>query len=787
MTAPPSLSYADFLASKRLSAPSAGFESINPLWIPDGLFPHQEVSVRWALQKGRAAVFGDTGTGKTRIEAAWAGYIQAAADKPVLVLTPLAVAPDWVGEAAALNIRANVCLSQKDVKPGQITVANYDRLHLFELDRFIAGALDESSILKSFSGATCRSLIDGFSRTPYRLAASATPSPNDYTELGNHAEFLGVMTRTEMLATFFTHDGGDTSKWRLKRHAVKAFWEWVGTWAIAFRKPSDLNPAFSDDGYVLPPLHIHRHEIDFQTVVPEGRLFEDEAVTLTDQRSVKRGSLSARVAKVAELVAAEPDEPWLIWCELNDEGGALEKAIPGAVQVSGSDTTAFKEDRMRDFSEGRLRVLISKPAICGFGMNWQHAARMASVGIDHSHEKWYQCVRREWRFGQTRPVHAHVIHTPQEAPIVRSLKEKEARAETMAEEMIGLMNSREQVGAIQEATDRETETYRRDVARGANWELRLGDCVEGLREVEDDSVGYSVFSPPFASLYTYTNSQRDMGNCRGQDDFVEHFRFAVRELHRVLMPGRLLSFHCMDLPLGKARDGVIGLRDFRGELIRLFEAEGFVLHSQVVIWKDPVTAMQRTKAIGLLHKQLVKDSALSRQGIPDYLVTMRKRGDNPVPVVGRLAEYHGTDQWEISSPLPPCDGTRDELPTNQRQSIEIWQRYASPVWMDINPSRTLQYTSAREEADERHICPLQLDVIERGVQLWSLPGDLILSPFAGIASEGYVSVLRGRRFLGFELKESYWKQGCHNLRRAETEAGQQSLFSLDAEELAVAA
>ena len=264
--------------------------------------------------------------------------------------------------------------------------------------------------------------------------------------------------------------------------------------------------------------------------------------------------------------------------------------------------------------------------------------------------------------------------------------------------------------------------------------LYNGDSCEVLKGIPDSSIHYSIFSPPFASLYTYSNSERDLGNCRTTSEFYEQFMFIVSELYRVLMPGRLISFHCMDLPLSKERDGIIGIRDFRGELIKVFENAGFVLHSQVCIWKDPVTAMQRTKAIGLLHKQIKKDSCMSRQGIPDYLVTMRKPGDNPEPVTH----------------------------TNETFPVAVWQRYASPVWMDINPSDTLQALSAREEKDERHICPLQLGVIRRALNLWTNRNDIVLTPFLGIGSEAVVSIEMGRRAIGCELKTSYYNQAVAN-------------------------
>lgn len=285
------------------------------------------------------------------------------------------------------------------------------------------------------------------------------------------------------------------------------------------------------------------------------------------------------------------------------------------------------------------------------------------------------------------------------------------------------------------------------IETGENWTMVLGDCVEQLAAYEAGSIDYSVFSPPFASLYTYTDDPRDMGNCRDTEEFLEHFRFLAAELHRVLVPGRLVSMHCMLLPSSKVRDGVIGLKDFRGDLIRACEAAGFVHHSEVVIWKDPVTAMQRTKALGLLHKQIRKDSSMSRQGIPDYVVTMRKPGENPKPIA------HG-----------------EEFP------VSLWQRWASPVWTDINPNETLQYQAARDNDDERHICPLQLEVIRRCIGLWSNPGDLVLSPFAGIGSEGWEAIRWNRRFLGIELKRSYFDTAVRNLRVREAERDQMALF-----------
>lgn len=282
-----------------------------------------------------------------------------------------------------------------------------------------------------------------------------------------------------------------------------------------------------------------------------------------------------------------------------------------------------------------------------------------------------------------------------------------------------------------------------DQSSGDNWTLVHGDCVEVLQGLPDHSIGYSIFSPPFESLYTYSNSPRDMGNCRTHEEFFQHFDFLIAQLARIMQPGRDVSFHCMLMPTSKERDGYIGLRDFRGDLIRAFQAHGFIFHSEVVIWKNPVTAMQRTKALGLLHKTVRNNASMSRQGIPDYLVTMRAPGEPTVKVT------HDPESYPVSK----------------------WQEVASPVWMDINPSETLQYRSARDHNDERHICPLQLEVIRRGIDLWSNPGDVVLSPFAGIGSEGYVSLQMGRKFVGVELKSSYYRQAAKNLTNYKAECG----------------
>jgi hypothetical protein len=484
-----------------------------------------------------------------------------------------------------------------------------------------------------------------------------------------------------------------------------------------------------------------------QTTTGQMALFAMEARTLNDQRKVRKASLTLRVAAAAKLANSNSDQ-WLVWCDLNDESKALTDAINGAVEVSGSDSDDHKRQAAIDFQDGKIRVLVSKPSIFGFGLNFQRCHNVAFVGLSHSYEAFYQAIRRCWRFGQDQPVNAHIIYDVAEGRVIDNIRRKEADSIQMAQSMVEIMKQQtmEQLKKIQ----RQVAPHVTEHKSGDGWDMYMGDCVESIKQLDSNSIHYSIFSPPFASLYTYSNSDRDMGNSRTEQEFFDHFGFLASELHRVMMPGRLISFHCMNLPSSKERDGFIGVKDFRGDMLRIFQSAGFVFHSEVCIWKDPVTAMQRTKAIGLLHKQVRKDSALSRQGIPDYLVTVRKLGDNTEPVAGPFTEFAGEN--------PPAK-TGDEI----KDSINIWQRYASPVWMDINPSDTLQYRSARANEDERHICPLQLEVIRRGLQLWSNPGDVVLSPFAGIGSEGYCSIQAGRQFVGFELKPSYFNCAVKNL------------------------
>lgn len=445
--------YAQFIGGKLLRVAPTGFNA--PATLGD-LFPHQEALTRWALMRGRAAIFADTGLGKTRMQLRWAQAVAQHTGGRVLILAPLAVGAQTAHEAQSIGIDARHCRNDAQATGATIVITNYERMHLFDHDAFIGVVLDESSCIKHHDTRTFQTLVSAFSRTQFRLCATATPSPNDWTELGTHAEFLGICSRSEMLSEFFVHDAAKTQDWRLKGHAREQFWKWVCEWGAMIRRPSDIG--FDDSAYELPPLTVHEHITQSEEPI-EGMLFAMPAQSLSERRAARRQSLDARVAECASMVN-RTDGPWIVWCDLNAESDALLASISGAIEIRGSDSNDDKESRLIAFSEGRARVLITKPSIAGFGMNWQHCANMAFVGITDSFESYYQAVRRCWRFGQTKPVHVHVFASEIEGAVVENLRRKEKLAAQMAAELSAL--TRDAVRMAVSGTSRTSNTYDAD-------------------------------------------------------------------------------------------------------------------------------------------------------------------------------------------------------------------------------------------------------------------------------------------------------------------------------------
>jgi hypothetical protein len=422
--------YISFIRGKSIVHGDVGFtiskDELSPM-----LFEFQKDIVRWALAKGRAALFTATGTGKTLMQCEWAKHVHAQTRGSILIVAPLAVCHQTKDMAANIGLDITVCRSQNDVVRG-VNITNYEMLHKFNADSFDGIVLDESSILKNYSGATRNMIIDMFGATPYRLACTATPAPNDFMELGNHSEFLGVMTRTEMLSMFFVHDGGDTSQWRLKGHAAQDYWAWIASWAVVLTMPHDLG--YEDDGFALPPLNIHHVEIP-SALPADGMLFAMPAETLMERKQARASTTSDRVTKCSEIVNAA-DGPFLVWCGLNRESEMLSRLITDAVEIKGADSTDHKESSMLGFSRGDIRVLVTKPSIAGFGMNWQHCSNVAFVGLSDSFEEYYQAVRRCWRFGQKNQVNVYIITSELEGAVVENIKRKERDAERLVSEMV---------------------------------------------------------------------------------------------------------------------------------------------------------------------------------------------------------------------------------------------------------------------------------------------------------------------------------------------------------------
>lgn len=666
--------YQEFLSRKRIDIRETGIfvdrKQINPM-----LFDFQKDIVIWLLRVGRAACFADCGLGKTFIQLEFARIIHEITGKDVLIVAPLAVSLQTRREGEKLGITVHVCRKQVDVKPG-INITNYEMIEHFQANKFIAVVLDESSALKNFSGTIKQLLVRMFSGMQYKLCCTATPSPNDHMEILNHAAYLDVMQSHEALAIWFINDTMNMGTYRLKNHAVKDFWKWVSSWAISLSKPSDLG--YEDNGFALPELIVTKHliEVDIIEGRGDGELFRNPDLNATGYHREKRYTSKDRATKTAEIVNST-DELYCIWCDTNYDADELIRQIPGAVEVRGNHSIDFKEKVSRDFSEGKIRVLISKPSIFGFGLNFQICHNVIFCGLSYSYESYYQSTRRFWRFGQNFPVNVDIIIGESEKAILDIILTKEEKYHELKSNMQIAANS------VQYSHKKGIE-YKMDYTRktefGDDFTLINGDSIEEIKTLENDSVHFEIFSPPFSNLYIYSDSFRDMGNCKNDGEFFEHFDYLIPELYRILMPGRLCAIHCKQLVNYKGRDGASGLRDFRGDIIRAFSAHGFQYHSEVCIWKDPVIEMQRTKSHGLLYKQLRKDSSYSRQGLADYLVIMRKWTEDGVDVA------------------PVNTKTKDNF------ELDKWQNYASPVWFDIRQTNVLNIQLARDGNDEKHIC-----------------------------------------------------------------------------------
>lgn len=768
------MNYQQFLATKKKNIIKSGFK-VDELSLNSNLFDFQKYVVSNALDHGRYAVFADTGQGKTLMQLEIAQQVFDHTNKCVLILAPLAVTGQTIQEGQKFGINVT---RYDHWQSSCIQITNYHQLENIDLSNVACVCLDESSILKNETGSFRNLLIDTFKGLPYKYCFTATPSPNDPTELGNHAEFLDIMSYDEMLAMYFVNDSKKQkgSKWRLKGHSTKKFYEFVSQWAVMFSHPKDIG--FDHDDFDLPELEVK--DITVKTSVSSGQLFNGDAVSATDYHSSLRESEQLRINETLKLVKSIPNnEPILIWTKQNPESDKIYKLLSekgyDCRNVKGSDSDQKKERDLLGFSNGDYQILITKESIASMGLNYQHCGYQIFNSIDFSFERTYQALRRSWRFGRKEKVTAYMIATDKMSNVAKTQKEKQEQFKQMQKHMTSSINKniKKTESIIDTSMDVKTENY---------WLMR-GDCVQRIKEVPDNSVDVIIFSPPFADLYVYSDHIEDMGNVTNYDQFVQQFKYLVKELKRVIKPGRLICVHSMNLPTLKSREGYIGLRRFNSIIGDCFESEDMFLHSEHAIWKDPLLAAVRTKTKGLAHKTLLSDSSQVRTGIFDLIQCFKTKEENETPISHDLLKnyvpMHEYDKFPRS-----VEGFNEYWGYNPESTYDkktqyshhIWQRYASPVWMDIREFDTLQYMNARGTNDEKHICPLQLPVIERLLTLYSSKGESCLSPFGGIGSEGYQSVVMGRKSISIELKESYFNVNIKNHKRAVAKTGELKLF-----------
>ena len=749
--------YQEFLKSKERKPIAAGFE-VSEQHLNSNLFDFQRYIVGKALRMGRYAIFADCGLGKTLMQLEWAHQVSEYTGKPVLILCPLAVAGQTIQEGQKFGIKVEKYHNNEQQKG--VYICNYEQLDNIDTRQFVGVVLDESSILKNFTGKYKNALIERFKETPYKLCCTATPSPNDLNEIGNHSEFLNVLDAQDMRAKWFVRDEG-MNNYRLKGHATRDFYGWISSWATMLTKPSDIG--FKAEGYELPKLNYIDRQIQTQKK-DNGKLFNDVSVSATEFNKELRITLLPRLEVVAEIVN-NSDETFIIWVNQNEEEKKVLELIPDAVAVNGSEKTETKEKKLLGFANGEFRVLVTKKKIAQFGMNFQNCHNQIFASLDFSFESLYQAIRRSYRFGQTHEVNIYLITTDTMENVRLSIDKKERQFKEMQAQMNKFING-DAFGLLNSYEFKEVKTNK-------YWLMKGDSCIE-IKRIPDNSVDLIIFSPPFSSLFTYSNYIHDMGNNESHEEFFKQYTFLLHDLYRILKPGRLMVCHTKDLAVYKNSSGYTGLYDFTGDHHRAVEAVGFKYHSKINIWTDPVLEMQRTKTQRLLYKQLRKDSSYTGVGLPEYVTIFRKWEGNEedwTPINNKNQDNFPLDVWQQwASPVWNVEKSDIE------QLNAIMEDYRVNTWMDIKRTDVLNNSEGTDLGDEKHIAPLQLSVIKRCVQMWSNPGETVFTPFLGIGSEVYKAIELGRYGIGIELKDKYFETAVKNARRMTEKQLQLSLF-----------
>lgn len=826
--------YIEFLKGKIPKAEQSGFEP--PSDPHPSLFPHQVDIVNWACSGGRRAIFASFGLGKTRMHIQIAKWVVEQTGGRFLIVAPLGVRQEFTqSDGPAMGVRIEYVRTDAEVKAStaDILITNYERVRDGDIDvsQFDGAGLDESSVLRSFGSKTYQEFLSKFKAVPYRFVFTATPSPNRYKELIHYGGFLGVMDTGEALTRFFQRDSEKANNLTLYPHMEQQFWLWLSSWAVFIQRPSDLG--YSDEGYDLPPIKVHWHKLEtdqkkaWQQVDSWGQaqLLRDDAQGLQASAEMKRESIALRVEKAREIMAEhEPERHWLVWHDLEDERRAIEKAIPDAVTVYGSQDLELREERILGFARGELPILATKPVIAGSGCNFQrHCADAIFLGVGYKFNDLIQAVHRIHRFQQPKQVNIHIIYLDSESTIKDELQAKWRRHEELVATMTALLRKHRLNTTTDMQLIRTLGCERAEVA-GDRFRAIRNDCVLELQQMPENSVDFICTSIPFGNQYEYSPSFNDFGHNTGDDPFFEQMGFLCPELLKVLRPGRIAAIHVKDRIMFGNVTGYASptVNPFSDKTTTAFLKAGFVLMARITIDTDVVRENNQTYRLG--WSENAKDSSKMGAGMPEYVLVFRKLPSDlsnayaDTPVTKSKAECTRAD-WQIDAAgLWRSNGNRLPDPEIMRgmshEDIKrLWIQYSlaggysheehvelakaleeigklpssfmlfppisrnKDIWTDIARMRTLNSEQSRRN-QEQHVCPLQLDIIKRLITRYTNPGDIVLDPFCGIGSTSYQALRMGRKAIGIELNEEYWRCQVGYCEQAEAEVTMPTLFDI---------
>lgn len=832
------MTYKDFLETKIELATESGFV-VNPEKVNKVLKPHQRDAVVWALKGGRRALFESFGLGKTVQEIEFCHLAAEYSGGRALIVLPLGVKQEFTHDAVEVleYEKPEYCRTMEEVEQStsQIVLTNYERVRDGDIrpDYFAATSLDEASVLRSFGSKTYQTFLDKFKNVPYKLVATATPSPNKYKELIHYAGYLEVMDTGQALTRFFQRDSTKANNLTLYPNMEDEFWMWVSSWALFITKPSDLNPVYSDEGYDLPPLDVRWHELPVHygdTADKDGQiqLFQEAAEGLKEAATVKRDSIDRRVEEMKRIVEESPEDHFLLWHDLENERHAIKKALPDVVDIYGSMDYDLREQRVIDFSNGRTKLFATKKSLSGSGCNFQrHCHREIFLGIDYEFNDFIQAVHRCYRFLQKEPVVIDIIYMENERQIKEALLEKWKNHNHMVAKMIEIvkkygLNSENKAQRLERKMGVEGSREERTV-RGNHYEAVYGDCVEETRAMETNSIDLIHTSIPFGNHYEYSANYNDFGHNQNTDRFFEQMDFLTPELLRVLKPGRVAAIHVKDRVLfgNVTGTGFPTMEPFHAECIRHYTKHGFLYFGMITVVTDVVRENNQTYRLG--WSDCCKDGTKMGVGCPEYILLFRKQQTDHSKGfaderVSKSKEEYTRAQWQIDAhgywrssgdrlvskeelKEFPVDSLQQVYREYSRGSVYNYEDHVKlaedldkdgklpatfmvvapgswnqlEVWDDINRMRTLNTTQSRRRA-QMHVCPLQLDIVERIINRYSNEGDTVYDPFGGLMTVPMTAVKMHRNGKGCELNQDYFRDGVGYLQAAENEVDEPTLF-----------